>query len=327
MQQKFQQTNGCSINAASVSVGVNAFMLLAKLAAAILTKGSLAIISGTLDSLCDTISQIVNYYSRNRLDPEFPLGRHRLQSVGLIICSTINISVSSMNIMNIAKDLATDDRRETSDNLTGEAIAVIAILSFGMTIKFSLFLYCRMLENVLDRILAQDHFNDTCGNALVLSSWFLCRKYKSLWWADAVGGILISIFIIVTYFPNLVRGAHTAAGHRASEQATEKIDTIVKKAAERWKDSFEIERVVVTMDGDRLEVGIDIDVIDEENVSADLLIYVQLYIKDVLRQCDEFLIGDVHIHFEEDTESIRQSVESKDVLTLPLEIDASEQEI
>ena len=54
--------------------------------------------------------------------------------------------------MSIAKDLATDNRRETSDRLTGEAIAAIAILSFGMTIKFSLFLYCRMLENILDRV-------------------------------------------------------------------------------------------------------------------------------------------------------------------------------
>merc|ERR1711904_446818 len=162
-------------------------------------------------------------------------------------------------------------------------------MGFGMALKLLLFLYCRMLSNVLDKILAQDHFNDFCGNTLVLSSWFLTRKFKSLWWCDAVGGILISAFIIITYFPNLIKGAHTAAGHRASELATEKINAIVKEAAQRWKDSFEIERVIVTMDGDRLEVGIDIDVIDEENVSADLLIYVQLYIKDVLKQSDDFI--------------------------------------
>merc|ERR1712098_731297 len=108
----------------------------------------------------------------------------------------------------------------------GEAIAVIAILSFGMTFKLMLFLYCRMLSNVLDKILAQDHFNDFCGNTLVLSSWFLTRRFRNLWWCDPVGGILISAFIIITYFPNLIKGAYTAAGHRASEKATEQIDAI-----------------------------------------------------------------------------------------------------
>jgi len=313
-------------NAATLSVVVNAFMLLAKLAAAILTQGSPAVVSGALDSLCDTISQIVNYFSRDRQDPEFPMGRHRLQSVGLIICSTINISASSMNIVHVIKDFIADVSSSASKHSSAsesETIAVISILCFGITIKLYLFIYCRMLDNILDRILAQDHFNDMCGNSLVLTSWLLSKEFESLWWTDALGGVLISVFVIVTYFPNLIRGAHTAAGHVASETACSSIDEIVREAAQRWKDSFEIELVVVTMDGDRLMVGIDIDVIDEENVSADLLIYVQLYIKDVLKQSDDFIIGDVNISFDEDTSSLDTQERSESKETYALEVCAS----
>lgn len=132
----------------------------------------------------------------------------------------------------------------------------------------------------------------------------------------------MSLLIIATYLPMIIRGVNTSAGRRASRDQSREIERIVKRAAARWTDSFEIERVIVTLDGDRLEVGIDIDVIDEEHVTADLLIYVQLYIKDILKQSDNFDIGDVHMHFEEDTESFGVSVRSKDVMLKPLETES-----
>ena len=83
------------------------------------------------------------------------------------------------------------------------------------------------------------------------------------------------------------------------------------------KETFEIESVIVTKEGEgylqrpfymkkfdvRYAVDIDIDVIDEEHVTAELLIDVQLHLKRSLMETLDFNISRVDIDFDDQTES------------------------
>jgi len=98
------------------------------------------------------------------------------------------------------------------------------ILGFTIGVQFLMWIYCSIViarggRNVTAvEALAQDHINDVCCNSIGLMS-AIVAAYTSVWFMDALGGILISIYIFarwstVCHEQFLVR-THDAAHARA----------------------------------------------------------------------------------------------------------------
>jgi divalent metal cation (Fe/Co/Zn/Cd) transporter len=107
-------------------------------------------------------------------------------------------------------------------------IATIVILGFTIGVQFLMWIYCSIViarggRNVTAvEALAQDHINDVCCNSIGLMS-AIVAAYTSVWFMDALGGILISIYIFarwstVCHEQFLVR-THDVAHTRSQSQS------------------------------------------------------------------------------------------------------------
>jgi len=303
-----------SQTAVIASVAVNGIMCLVKYGTWITTwvvsgNASSVIFSSALDSTCDGINQYINYSWRVDKDGRYPLGPFRMQAVGAIICATVNISVQAMNIQGIIRDIIsiyTDKERELQNEAVfeGANLFIFIMLCTGIVLKLALFLWIFRMEGSLNKLLAMDHLLDGIGNTVTIICWSIATAFaKEHGYVDYIGGLLIPTIALITYIPLCRRGSEKAAGRKADASIQKEVEALILDECDQWKSHFEIEEVTVTENGDALAVDIDIDVIEEEKVTAELLIDVQLHIKKILRDLSSYDIDRVDIDFDDETHS------------------------
>lgn len=182
--------------AVGISLAMNALLFAAKLAAVIMSN-SLAIITSLVDSGVDLASSIIvwlaNVYIRRRNPYVYPEGRMRLEPVAVLILSVV-MEVASAFIIVTAIQRLTDP---SSPAPTVDA-PTIAIMVATIVIKFALYVYCRRIDSLSTRALAQDHMNDVVSNIVSLVTAFLgARVWKQ---ADPIGAISICLYIMWDWF-------------------------------------------------------------------------------------------------------------------------------
>ncbi len=90
------------------------------------------------------------------------------------------------------------------------------ILGVGTVVKLGLYAYCaaantRAQSDIL-AALAEDHLNDVWSNSAAILA--LCvASYTTVWWADAVGAIVISVVIIARWLCVIWEQIKKIAGH------------------------------------------------------------------------------------------------------------------
>lgn len=77
-------------------------------------------------------------------------------------------------------------------------IPAIAIMAATVVIKFLCWLWCRLIKNSSVQALAQDAMTDVVFN--IFSIIFpLIGFYAKVWWLDPLGGILLSLYVILNW--------------------------------------------------------------------------------------------------------------------------------
>ena len=131
---------------------------------------SLSVLSSLVDSAMDLVSQFVIYWTeRNMLKqhPSYPVGRTRLEPIGIITLATIMTMSAAMIIQESARALI--------DNHKLRDFNYIAIGSMGTVIvlKVILWLFCRSYKDQpIALALAEDHINDVLSNTVALGMFF-----------------------------------------------------------------------------------------------------------------------------------------------------------
>ncbi|RHZ83273.1 hypothetical protein Glove_99g294 [Diversispora epigaea] len=174
------------------SLAVNIMLFCLLLYAAISSK-ALSVFAMTGDSFMDLLSNLILFLSgraanvKNLL--QYPTGKARMETVGLIVFSTLMSALAIQLLIEAIKVLISQSHNV---ELHSSAIICIAIALFSKSI---LLIYCwsqRQFPSV--RILIQDHRNDVILNTFGLMMYLLGEKIK--WWIDPVGGILMSLVIL-----------------------------------------------------------------------------------------------------------------------------------
>lgn len=77
----------------------------------------------------------------------------------------------------------------------------IAILCVAIAVKLVLWYLCaRIAANSPSAdALAQDHRNDVFSNAVAVTTSVLAHWQRQLWYLDSIGGILISLYIALSW--------------------------------------------------------------------------------------------------------------------------------
>ncbi|KAL2043469.1 hypothetical protein N7G274_003776 [Stereocaulon virgatum] len=211
--------------AININVIANIILLIAKICAAFFSS-SLSLIASLVDSALDLLCTLIVWTTNKlvawkirRLQHKFPVGRRRLEPLGILVFSIIMI-VSFLQILqeSVTKLLPGGPREAAT-------LPPIAIGALAATVGIKGFIWigCAKVKTTQVQALAQDCKTDVVFNTLSLLFPLLGHTF-SLWWLDPVGAALLSLFIIYdwaeTCFENVTRLTGSAVDNRILQKVT-----------------------------------------------------------------------------------------------------------
>ncbi|KAG9231386.1 cation efflux family-domain-containing protein [Amylocarpus encephaloides] len=184
--------------AVNASFVINFCLFVIQLYAAIST-GSLSLFATAADAFMDLVSSIVMLVtSRLAAKPnleKFPVGRKRVETVGILLFCALMTTVSVQLIIESARSLSHGPSGAEELHIIPIAFVSIAIFS-----KASLFIYCFLLRRYpAANIFMIDHRNDIAVNLFGLIMSIVGTRYVKVWFLDPTGAIAIACLILYSW--------------------------------------------------------------------------------------------------------------------------------
>ncbi|ESO05875.1 hypothetical protein HELRODRAFT_150569, partial [Helobdella robusta] len=176
--------------------------------------GSLAIITSVIDSVVDLVSGAFMWWSSRAIkkrDPYlYPQGRTKLEPIAIVVLSVV-MALASVAMIQESFNIVINRNYKTN-------FLVLAV------VKLILFIVCRRCPAPVTQALAQDHRNDVLSNTGALA-FGLIAAYA--WkYADPIGAILISIYIIISWYRTGREQIKLLTGHTAQPDFLKKLTWI-----------------------------------------------------------------------------------------------------
>lgn len=174
-------------------------LMVAKVWAFVVTH-SQAVLASMVDSAVDLASQWVIAMSEAYIQipsPAYPVGRARLEALGVIACACI-MSIASIEVIQSASAVLWKGLALHSIPTLDLSPVMYAVLATCTVLKLLLWMYCIRLKGRSDSVaaLAEDHLNDVMSNGAALVAAMLADRWRRAWWVDAGGAVVISIWIL-----------------------------------------------------------------------------------------------------------------------------------
>jgi len=183
----------------SVSLVGNVVLLVFKVLIVVRTR-SLVVVASAVDSVLDLVAQLIILYALSaagEIDMDaWPLGRSRLEPVGIIVVASLMGFASLQIVLESAATLwagLQDAKAARPPDV--DAVSVLSLLAVVGT-KLVLYAMCAGNDSHSVQALAEDHINDVYSNTVVLLAAWSSNHFGGLWWLDPVGAIGISLFIV-----------------------------------------------------------------------------------------------------------------------------------
>ncbi|KAE8448497.1 hypothetical protein EG329_009378 [Mollisiaceae sp. DMI_Dod_QoI] len=211
--------------AININVIANIILLAAKGIAA-LSSSSLSLIASLADSALDLLCTAIIFTTHkvvgwriSRLRRKFPVGRRRLEPLGILVFSIIMI-ISFVQILQESVQKLMSKGPHKATQLPPMAIAALAA-TIGL--KGTIGLGCMKIKTTQVQALAQDCKTDVIFNSLSLIFPAIGHA-ADIWWLDPAGAGLLSLFIIwdwgCTCFENVFRLTGLAVDDRVLSKLT-----------------------------------------------------------------------------------------------------------
>lgn len=239
-----------------VNLAANIFLLIGKIVVIVLTN-SLSVLASLVDAALDFLSTAIVWTTTKLISRQdqyaYPVGRRRLEPVGVLVFSVIMITSFFQVALQCFNRLLSDDRSVVE--LSTPAI-IIMLSTVGL--KGFCWFWCRLVKNSSVQALAQDAVTDVFFN--IFSIIFpLIGFYAKIWWLDALGGLLLSIFVIVQWCRTSSQHVRNLCGAAATADERNVLLYLTMRFAKTIKS---IQGLQAYHAGDKLNVEVDI-VLDE----------------------------------------------------------------
>jgi cation diffusion facilitator family transporter len=278
-----------------VNLAANTALLIMKIAVAVMTS-SLSVVASLVDAALDFVSTAIIWITSWMIARQdryaYPVGRRRLEPIGVLVFSVIMItSFCQVGIEGISRLSGPDH------SVVQLTIPAVAIMASTVVIKGLCWLWCRLIRNSSVQALAQDAMTDVVFNTFSIL-FPLVGYFAKVWWLDALGGILLSAYVILNWSRTSAEHIRNLTG--ASATADER--NILLYMTMRFAKSIKrIQGLQAYHAGDKLNVEVDI-VVDEHLAlrdSHDLGESLQYVLGK-----SEFAVNHGCIHANEITESV-----------------------
>ncbi|KAL8840886.1 MAG: hypothetical protein Q9170_001150 [Blastenia crenularia] len=205
--------------AININVIANVLLLAGKSGAAF-SSSSLSLIASLVDSALDLLCTVIVWTTNklvgwriNRLRKKFPVGRQRLEPLGILVFSIIMVISFLQILQESIKKLLPGGPKEAA----GLPPTAIGALVATVVIKGIIWFGCIRVKTTQVQALAQDCKTDVFFNTLSLL-FPLIGHQLNIWWLDPVGAAILSLFIIYdwteTSFENVIRLSGSAVDDR-----------------------------------------------------------------------------------------------------------------
>jgi cation diffusion facilitator family transporter len=238
------------------NLAANTALLILKIIVAVMTS-SLSVVASLVDAALDFLSTgiiwVTSWMIARQDRYAYPVGRRRLEPIGVLVFSVIMItSFCQVGIEGLSRLSGPD---HTIVSLT---VPAVAIMASTVVIKGLCWLWCRLIRNSSVQALAQDAMTDVVFNTFSIL-FPLVGYFARVWWLDALGGILLSAYVIINWSRTSAEHIRNLTG--ASATADER--NILLYMTMRFAKSIKrIQGLQAYHAGDKLNVEVDI-VVDE----------------------------------------------------------------
>lgn len=244
-----------------INLVANAVLLAAKIAVIVLTS-SLSVLASLVDAALDFLSTAIVWITTKLISHQdqyaYPIGRRRLEPVGVLVFSIVMITSFVQVGLQCLNRLLSDDH-----TIVELGIPSIVIMLSTVVIKGFCYFWCRLVKNSSVQALAQDALTDVVFNTFSII-FPLVGYYARIWWMDAMGGLLLSIYVIVNWSKTSSEHVRNLCGAAATADQRNVLLYLTMRFA---KTIRYIQGLQAYHTGDKLNVEVDI-VLDENMVSS-----------------------------------------------------------
>ncbi|ETN38796.1 uncharacterized protein HMPREF1541_06835 [Cyphellophora europaea CBS 101466] len=239
-----------------INLVANAVLLAAKIAVIVLTS-SLSVLASLVDAALDFLSTAIVWITTKLISHQdqyaYPIGRRRLEPVGVLVFSIIMITSFVQVGLECVNRLFSGDR-----SIVELSIPSIVIMFSTVVIKGFCYFWCRLVKNSSVQALAQDALTDVVFNTFSII-FPLIGFYAQIWWMDALGGLLLSVYVIFNWSKTSSEHVRNLCGAAATADQRNVLLYLTMRFA---KTIRYIQGLQAYHTGDKLNVEVDI-VLDE----------------------------------------------------------------
>lgn len=240
-----------------INLTANILLLAGKTAVIVLTS-SLSVLASLVDAALDFLSTAIIWITTKLIARQdqyaYPVGRRRLEPVGVLVFSVIMITSFFQVALECFQRLTSGDH-----TIVQLGIPSIVIMASTVVIKGLCWLWCRLIKNSSVQALAQDAMTDVVFNTFSII-FPLVGYYARIWWLDALGGLLLSFYVIFNWASTSFEHIRNLTGAAASADQRNVLLYLTMRFA---KTIQYIQGLQAYHAGDQLVVEADI-VIDED---------------------------------------------------------------
>ncbi|KAL8779157.1 MAG: hypothetical protein Q9213_007083 [Squamulea squamosa] len=211
--------------AININVIANIVLLIAKGIAAGYSQ-SLSLIASLVDSALDLLCTLIVWTTNKlvgwrikKLRKKFPVGRRRLEPLGILVFSIIMV-ISFLQILQESVKKLLPGGEKVAAGLPALAIGALVAT---VVVKGIIGIGCIRVKTTQVQALAQDCKTDVYFNTLSLL-FPLIGHQLGVWWLDPVGAAILSIYVIYdwtdTSFQNVIRLSGSAVDDRLLQKVT-----------------------------------------------------------------------------------------------------------
>ncbi|KAF2854338.1 hypothetical protein T440DRAFT_486910 [Plenodomus tracheiphilus IPT5] len=196
--------------AININVIVNILLLAAKGVAA-LWSSSLSLIASLVDSALDLLCTIIIWVTNRlvgwrlkSLKKKFPIGRRRLEPLGILVFSIIMVISFLQILQESVKKLLPGGEHKVAELPPAAIFAMVATI----VVKGIIWIGCAKVKTTQVQALAQD-----------------CKTghQAKIWWLDPVGASILSLFIIFDWAGTCLENVTRLTGEAANQRVNRKM--------------------------------------------------------------------------------------------------------
>lgn len=253
-----EKSNQEVLLAIMVNFFINFVLLVGKVVILFMTN-SLSMVASLVDSILDFLSTFIIFIANKlsktknwRTQFAYPIGRTKLEPVGILIFSVI-IIISFFQVgLESAKKLflPTEQNHETAKlGVQATAVMLTTILA-----KIACWWWCSRSNSSSVQALAQDAETDIIFNSVSLIMPTI-GHYFDIWWLDPAGALVLSLYVIISWSVTAFEHIDNLTGTSADPMDYKVVLYLAFRFAECIK---QITALKVYHVGDNLNVEIDV---------------------------------------------------------------------